>query len=125
MHALQVQARAEVTGKQTQEVLSAPKGGGIYIGGLVLEGAEYDMQSECLVENRSRATQCAMPAILVNGFSTGGVVRDSRAFSCPVYQFPQRGAKYHILSVDLRSDDAVPDRWVLQGVAMIGDPNLT
>ena len=111
------------------------------MGGLVLEGAEYENQAQCLRESTSRATHCPMPVrrelSIANGcvlievclqpvhvsgiLSGGGVSHDTRAFSCPVYQFAQRGARYHIMSVELRSEDAVPDRWVLRGVAMIGE----
>jgi len=117
----QVQLRSEVC-KETDPPALQGESAGVLLGGLVLEGAEYENQAQCLRESTSRATHCPMPPVHVSGIlSGGGMSHDTRAFSCPVYQFAQRGARYHIMSVELRSEDAVPDRWVLRGVAMIGE----
>ena len=113
-----IQLCTEVT-SLTQKVGSGPAQG-IYVGGLFLEAATFDTQQQMLVECSldDRALLSQMPLVHVSAVSSGGVSHDSRLYSCPVYQSPARRLKNYIFSVDLRSEEAVPDKWILAGVCI-------
>ena len=114
-----VQLCTEVT-SLSQQKASGPAQG-IYVGGLHLEAAAFDTQQQILVEcpPDDRTLMSEMPLVHVSTVSSGGVAHDSRLYSCPVYQVPTRRMKNFVFSVDLRSEEAVPDRWILAGVCIL------
>jgi len=105
----------------TRDSIEAPPAEGMYVGGLTMEGGSFDVQQQCLVDCavQNRTLRSEMPLVHVSAISAGGLTPDSRLYSCPVYQYASRQLQHHVFSVDLRSEDAVPDRWVLRGVALL------
>jgi len=116
-----VHMTTEVTSKMASQVHARPAEG-LYVGGLYIEGANFDMSQQMLIDcpmsNRSLLSE--MPVIHVSATSSGGsLAHDSRFYNCPVYQRPARSVDNYVFSINLRSNEAVPDKWVMRGVAVL------
>lgn len=91
---------------------------GVYITGLSLQGASFDVASGQLQTSRPKEIFCQMPIIHIKAVTKekaniGGV------YQCPVYMTEQRGPTWYF-NAQLKTSSP-PARWTLAGVALIGE----
>jgi len=96
----------------------------VYVYGLFLEGAKWDMDDKLLVEQDPGELYCPMPAI--HFLPTADYESLPEDYQCPVYKTSVRAGELSttgqstnfILSVDLQTED-LPDSWTLKGTALL------
>lgn len=99
-----------------------PPDEGIYVSGLFLEGARYDIGADCLSEPMPMELIHKMPVI---HFHPTEVAKkpDDKIFVCPLYTCPDRAGPIQspsfILPLHLRTGSKSSDHWVKRGVAML------
>eukprot|EP00834_Sanchytrium_tribonematis_P005770 NODE_373_length_8576_cov_0.988557.p4 type:complete len:367 gc:universal NODE_373_length_8576_cov_0.988557:1908-3008(+) len=101
----------DVLKKQRDEIQQGPRDG-IFMDGLVLEGARYEGG---LVDSKMKELYFTMPVIHVKAVPIDKA--DLNGYSCPIYKTKQRGPTY-IWSLNLKSKDPI-NKWVLGGVSML------
>jgi dynein heavy chain len=107
-----------VTKMRSVEEVDGPSRDGAYIIGLNLQGASWDVNATQIEKSKPKEMFCPMPIMNVKAVTkekanVGGV------YSCPVYQTESRGPTWYF-NAQLRTASP-PSRWVLAGVAMIGE----
>ncbi|CBZ52837.1 GA26239, related [Neospora caninum Liverpool] len=103
-----------------KDVPGAPESG-VYIHGLVLEGAAWDDGKGTegnIVESRPKELFSPLPVINVSAIQAKDFSWENM-YECPVYVTAQRGPSF-VCTANLRMDmDDTVERWVLAGVAML------
>lgn len=113
-----VSIETSVLNMQYEDVLK-PARKGVYVYGLSLEGARWDMVSNTLEASRPKVMFSPMP--VVNMKVTMVSPKEKYAmFRCPLYQTRERGPGTHLLDIDVRTKLS-RDKWILAGVALILD----
>ncbi|CAM9802998.1 unnamed protein product, partial [Choristocarpus tenellus] len=91
---------------------------GVYIIGLSMQGARWDMNGSSIEKSKPKEMFCAMPIMCVKGVSVDRT--DTQGlYQCPVYKTEQRGPTF-VFCAQLKTKSP-PGRWVLAGVALIMD----
>jgi len=96
--------------------VKVPPEDGMYIHGMCMEGAQWDLKKLCIVESAPKVLHPAMPVLVVRGVLYGSVDK-GEIFECPLYVTSKRGATF-IFIATLRTVDPA-NRWVLAGVALL------
>ena len=115
----------EVTEISTVENIKLPPSNGVYIHGLVLDGASWGTNEHTLVECVPKILRFNMPILNVTCVTTiqkrnkTGEYGPYGAYECPCYRYPQRTQDFYIFSVDLGSRQHRPSHWMLRGVALL------
>ncbi len=113
-----VSIETSVLNMQFEDILK-PARKGVYVYGLSLEGARWDMVSNTLEASRPKVMFSPMP--VVNMKVTMARPKEKYAmFRCPLYQTRGRGPETHLLDIDVRTKLS-RDKWILAGVALILD----
>jgi len=116
-----LQVFTDVTKKEPKSVDSACKDG-VFVQGLFLEGARWDMASNSMEDSKPKEMAMLMPVIKCNA-NLMLEKADKNSYICPTYSVPIR-RPWFVFSAQLRTK-YIPDKWVLAGVAMILDmPNI-
>jgi dynein heavy chain len=90
---------------------------GVYVHGLFLEGAGWDVKAAKLVDAAPKVLFTKMPIMQLAATSTSlGSGRDR--YQCPLYRTPRRTDLNYIFTVGLRTD-APPAVWTRAGVALL------
>eukprot|EP00753_Platysulcus_tardus_P011842 PLAT3317.22.p1 GENE.PLAT3317.22~~PLAT3317.22.p1 ORF type:complete len:2183 (+),score=1467.98 PLAT3317.22:1402-7950(+) len=105
-----------VVTKRSLEEVEAPSRDGAFIHGLSLEGASWDVASQCVVASRPREMTSPMPVINCRAMLAKSLYRSS-VYQCPVYRTQQRGPTF-IFEAQL-SSRADPARWIMAGVVLV------
>jgi dynein heavy chain len=98
---------------------------GVYLHGLVLEGAAWSKQEQSLVESAPKSLTCAMPVIYVTCLTklqkrnTTGDYGAYGAYSCPCYTHKVRSEDTFVFNIDLSSRQHRPRHWIMRGVAIL------
>lgn len=115
----------EVTKMMKEDVASPPPAdiGGVYIYGLLLEGAGWDRRNSKLVESSPKVLFTSLPVVHVYAVSTTALQEPKKQqgnmyYSCPVYKKPRRTDLTYIFSLYLKTVQN-PDHWTLRGVALL------
>ncbi|XP_040521760.1 dynein axonemal heavy chain 5 isoform X2 [Gallus gallus] len=115
----------EVTKMMKEDVASPPPAdiGGVYIYGLLLEGAGWDRRNSKLVESSPKVLFTSLPVVHVYAVSTTALQDPKKQqgnmyYSCPVYKKPRRTDLTYIFSLYLKTVQN-PDHWTLRGVALL------
>lgn len=138
---------AKLTARQPQGVTRSPENGGLFLSGLKLEGALWDLSSNppLLKPANSRQLASSLPVVhaysklleeqkankereadetnkiedeSTNGSTDADVV--SNTFICPVYANKQRGNSYLLdIPFPIQSIDHRLEKWTIQGIAII------
>lgn len=101
---------------------SGPKDGA-YIKGLILEGARWDFDHDCLTEPHPMELHCNMPILHFKPVESKK--KSSKGlYSCPLYMYPLRtGTRERpsfMIAVDLKSGAGKsPDLWTRRGTALL------
>ncbi|XP_040552361.1 dynein axonemal heavy chain 5 isoform X2 [Gallus gallus] len=115
----------EVTKMMKEDVAGPPPAdiGGVYIYGLLLEGAGWDRRNSKLVESSPKVLFTSLPVVHVYAVSTTALQDPKKQqgnmyYSCPVYKKPRRTDLTYIFSLYLKTVQN-PDHWTLRGVALL------
>lgn len=103
--------------KDETTILENPSDGGVYIRGMYMEGAGWDVKKQCLKEPQPMELVCSMPVIHFKPVEqlkkkTKGV------YQCPCYYYPVRAGSF-VIAVDLKSGAENSDFWIKRGTAMM------
>ena len=107
-----------------KEEMAAGAYDGVYVYGLFLEGARWDMDEKLVVEQLPGELYCPMPVI--HFLPAADYESHPEDYQCPVYKTSVRAGELSttgqstnfILAVDLPTED-VPDSWTLKGTALL------
>ncbi|XP_071165421.1 dynein axonemal heavy chain 2-like [Mytilus edulis] len=104
-----------------ENIIGPPKDG-VYVKGLFLQGAGWDMKNSCLVEAKPMELVCPVPTIHFKPVenkkkSAKGI------YTCPCYYYPNRAGSGErssfIVGVDMKAGEKSPDHWVKRGTALL------
>ncbi|CAK0818714.1 unnamed protein product [Prorocentrum cordatum] len=112
-----LQVFTEVTKREVKQVEGHSKEGA-FVTGMFLEGARWDSVGNSLEDSKPKEMFTQLPVIICKAGPLLEKV-DKNTYICPAYCVPTR-RPYFVFPAQLRSK-AVPDKWVLAGVAIILD----
>ena len=116
---------SEVTAFSSPDQIKSSPDEGIYIDGLVLEGAGFDPRQNCLVESEPKVLHSPLPVLHITAMSRVKAVAKKRSlgnlFECPMYKYGERTDKYLICMVDLPCGQQSKEFWTLRGVALLAN----
>ncbi|XP_055012614.1 dynein axonemal heavy chain 2 [Boleophthalmus pectinirostris] len=102
--------------------LLKPPEDGVYIRGLYLEGAGWDMANACLVEPEPMQMVCPIPTIHFRPVE-GRKKMSKNMYLCPCYYLPVRSGKggqtTFVVGIELKCGSASADHWVKRGTALL------
>lgn len=111
----------EVTHFRNSEDVISESEQGVYIHGLFLEGASWELAENdgYLVEQKHKELHPKLPVIRVIALTKEELDMNNK-YLCPVYYTTQRGPTY-VFSAHLKmdTDESEESRWILAGVAAI------
>ncbi|VDN98570.1 unnamed protein product [Rodentolepis nana] len=127
-------------------ITNTPKEG-VYVSGLYLEGAGWDIRSQCLIEATPMMLVCGMPVIHFRPIENKKKIPRCKShrryfygsskadrnitnlicvlavYVCPCYYYQNRagalGKQSFMIGVELKTGDAQPDHWVKRGTALL------
>ncbi|XP_071071224.1 dynein axonemal heavy chain 11 [Dasypus novemcinctus] len=102
--------------KKTKEDYGHPPREGAYLHGLVMEGAQWDVQSGTIAEARLKELTSVMPVIFAKAIPMDRQ-ETKHTYECPVYKTKMRGPGY-VWTFRLKSKEKTA-KWVLAGVALL------
>jgi dynein heavy chain len=112
-----LQVFTEVTKREVKQVEGHSKEGA-FVTGMFLEGARWDSVGNSLEDSKPKEMFTQLPVIICKAGPVLDKV-DKNVYICPAYCVPTR-RPYFVFPAQLRTK-AVPDKWVLAGVAIILD----
>ena len=98
---------------------------GVYLHGLVLEGAAWSKSEQSLVESAPKSLTCPMPVVYITCLTklqkrnTTGDYGAYGAYECPCYTYQVRSEETFVFNLDLSSRHHRPRHWILRGVAIL------
>lgn len=112
-----------VTQFKTHDEVKAYPENGMYIHGLFLEGASWELgnpgQSGYLIEQKLKELHPRVPVINVVAVKTADMVTVAQ-YTCPVYTTSMRGPTFVFQSnLQMESEDFDAKKWVLAGVCLL------
>ncbi len=109
----------EVTRFNGPEQITEPAPLGVYIHGLILEGARWDREEGVLKESNPNELHPPLPVLQVKPVTSDQYITDGY-YQCPVYVNMQRANVYSpvVSSFTLKTADP-PHKWILASVACL------
>ncbi|KPJ06858.1 Dynein heavy chain 2, axonemal [Papilio machaon] len=102
---------------EEQNIMRAPRDGGVYIRGLFLEGASWFKKDAHLQDPLPMQLVFPMPPIHFKPVRATGR-RPKNRYTCPCYYYPLRKGAF-VVAVELASGREHPDFWVKRGAALL------
>ena len=95
---------------------------GVYISGLPLEGAKWDIGRQYLVECGAKELSNSLPVMHLVPTQNANIYDMKETYECPVYRTQKRGTgaldlQNYVLSLFLPTPRTDPDHWILRSVA--------
>lgn len=114
----------EVTTKTADQV-TEPAGEGIFIHGLIIEGARWDKAEGILRDSNPKELHPTMPVIQIKPVTQDKYTTQGY-YVCPVYVNMQRANVYSpiVSTFTLRTKDA-PSKWTLASVSLLMQDELS
>lgn len=107
--------KVEVTKRYFEEINQSPLEG-VYLHGLFIEGARWDLSNDCIIDAKLNEINQAMPV-----FHISAVQIDKReqknTYECPIYRTKERGSTF-VWSFNLKTNEN-PTKWIIGGVCML------
>ncbi|XP_047349425.1 dynein axonemal heavy chain 8 isoform X3 [Vespa velutina] len=101
------------------EDIKSPPDEGVYVIGLILEGAGWDRRNNMLCESANKVLYVNMPVVYIFALYNKPD-KDPKLYECPLYKKPQR--TYNLLVTPLwLQTNKPPEHWILRGVALLCD----
>lgn len=110
----------EVTKLGGADECKKPPKEGVYVHGLFLDGAGWDVKRAKLVEAVNKVLYKAMPVVHVYAINSTAP-KDGALYQCPVYKKSNRTDLNYITLLWLEVLNRPPEHWVLRGVALLCD----
>eukprot|EP00828_Plagiopyla_frontata_P000773 TRINITY_DN0_c2428_g1_i1.p1 TRINITY_DN0_c2428_g1~~TRINITY_DN0_c2428_g1_i1.p1 ORF type:complete len:144 (-),score=20.38 TRINITY_DN0_c2428_g1_i1:84-515(-) len=112
-----------VTAARKPEDLAEPPKEGVYVHGLFLEGASWELGSQgqpgYLIEQKLKDLHPTLPVVNVQAVPTENKTTAGQ-YQCPVYVTSNRGQTFvFTANLSMESDDMEPTKWVLSGVCLL------
>ncbi|XP_051153326.1 dynein axonemal heavy chain 8 isoform X1 [Leptopilina boulardi] len=108
----------EVTKQTAEEVRTSPNEG-VFVYGLYLDGAGWDLKNNRLRESANKVLYVMMPVIHIFALYNNPD-KNPKLYQCPVYKKPMR--TYNLLITPLWLQTIKPPEfWILRGVALLCD----
>jgi dynein heavy chain len=92
---------------------------GVYIGGLFLDGAGWNVKNCHLIEATNKVLYTNMPIVHIDAINSTDP-KDPALYECPVYKKANRTGLNFITPLWLQGSKP-PEHWVLRGVALLCD----
>ncbi|XP_014253708.1 dynein heavy chain 8, axonemal isoform X2 [Cimex lectularius] len=105
--------------KVDKDGLKNPPSEGVYVYGLFLEGAGWELRNDRLTEAVPKVLYAEMPVIHIFAINTLAA-KDPELYQCPVYKKPRRTGLNFIVPLWLECK-YTPDHWIMRGVALLCD----
>ncbi|KAL7709827.1 dynein heavy chain cytosolic putative [Lotmaria passim] len=124
----EVKFRTNVTRYETPEDVAESVESGVYIHGLFVEGAGFDLTARTLVESMPGVLYTSTPVIHLQPVRSGEATATAETYACPVYKTSARVGTLSttglstnfVTSLDLVSTAGVPPKhWIERGVALL------
>merc|ERR1711959_483373 len=96
--------------------VTAPAPEGMYIHGMYMEGARWDMKKSVVADSAPKELHPAVPVMQVRGLVHGSYSFDG-IYIAPVYTTSARGATF-VFKSTLKTSDKI-NKWVLAGVCLL------
>jgi dynein heavy chain len=114
--------KTDLTEQLNLRFRSAPDEG-VYVHGLVMEGAAWMVKEKVIRESNSGRDGlfCPMPIMRVTAITSersAKIYKEGEYYDCPCYVRPRRNALTFVFKVKLNSNEP-PEHWVLRGVALL------
>jgi len=91
---------------------------GVYIHGLYLEGAGWNVSKAKLRESDPKRIFTPMPVIYITATNDKDKSKRKNSYSCPVYTHKSRSDLNYVFNIDLNCTEP-KSHWVLRGVALL------
>lgn len=101
------------------DAYKTPPNEGVYVHGLFLDGAGYDIKSSTLIESSNKILYTSMPVIHVT--AQNSVPMSKSLYECPLYKKLKRTDLNFIAAFRLKSTAEPVEHWILRGVALLCD----
>ena len=107
---------------RAEKDLQGPPKDGVYVKGIVLEGAGWDVDNGCLREPNPMELNVLMPII---HFKPAEVRKKAPKgiYQCPCYLYPirtgSRERPSYTITVDLKQGSGEPEHWIKRGTALL------
>lgn len=101
------------------KIFQYPTQEGVYVHGLFLDGASWDLKKVKLVEAVNKVLYKAMPVIHIYAINSTNP-KDSALYQCPVYKKSNRTDLNYVTPLWLEAT-LPPEHWALRGVALLCD----
>lgn len=108
----------EVT-KMFSDGCKKPPREGVYVHGLFLDGASWDVKRVQLTESINKVLYTNMPIIHIYAINSTAL-KDAKLYECPVYKKINRTDLNFITPLWLNTEQR-PEHWILRGVAILCD----
>ncbi|KPA86847.1 putative dynein heavy chain [Leptomonas pyrrhocoris] len=124
----EVKFRTNVTRCELPEDVMEDVESGVYIHGVFVEGAGFDLKERTLMESKPGALYTPMPVIHLQPVRSGETTATDETYACPVYKTSARVGMLSttglstnfVVSLDLTSTPGVPPQhWIDRGVALL------
>ena len=115
----------EVSDFERPDQVRQPPKEGVFIHGLLLDGASWDRQEGSLAESSPKILFSPLPLLYVTAItkaqkkSRSGDFGPYGGYECPCYKYPTRTDKHLIFTVTISSREHKPSHWTLRGVALL------
>lgn len=116
----------EVSAFERPEQVRAAPAEGVYIHGLFLEGAGYSKTSNALDESEPKKLFTPLPVLYVSANTKTEETKVKKdlfgprgAYECPCYKYVNRGDRYKIFLVNLKTTTQSTGFWGMRGVALL------
>merc|ERR1711937_692021 len=115
-----VKYQADVTSyRDADRVNSSPKEG-VYIDGLFMEGARWEIESRGISEALPKVLFDNMPVLYVTATTKSAKAKGTKdMYNCPCYKYRIRQDRFYIFNVPLPGGGKLPAHWILRGVALL------
>eukprot|EP00796_Vickermania_ingenoplastis_P010528 gene10529-7314_t len=123
-----VKFKTNMTPWEVMEDIGEEVDAGVYIHGLFLEGARYDVDQQCIMESRKGELFTKVPIIHLEPVRLKTITSTDKTYACPVYKTSARVgvlsttglSTNFVVSLDLTAGIGVsPKHWIQRGVAML------
>ncbi|MED6280248.1 Dynein heavy chain 8, axonemal [Characodon lateralis] len=104
---------------ESNERIKAPPTEGVYVYGLHLDGAGWNIKNIHLIEARPKVLFTCMPVIHMFAVRSTAPI-DPKLYVCPIYRKSKRTDQNYITAVVLPTALS-PDHWIMRGVALLCD----
>ncbi len=110
--------------EDVKHVRSVPKEG-VYVHGLFIEGCQWSIKENSLVESEPKKLFVPIPILMVTAVSKTQKTKLREQYvpygpyDCPVYKYVKRTDRFLIFYVSFYTKDKVPSHWALRGVGLV------